>query len=226
MAEAETLHELRIKKLGILIYDARLSSQKTIEECSTAMGVSEEKYTTYESGLNSPSLPEIESLAFYLNVPLEHFWGKSLISDQGHAYHPSAIEQLHNIRNKMIGTQLRIAREDANLSLDQISEIINLSPDIIDKYETGDISIPLPVLESLVKMLDIKISDLFDKNGPVGIWHTKLTKVDSFSMLSPDIQQFICKQENLPYIKLAIKISSLPSETWSKIKEIIINIPS
>ena len=41
---------IRSKKLGVLIRDARLSHNKTVNDCATAIGVSPERFEDYELG--------------------------------------------------------------------------------------------------------------------------------------------------------------------------------
>ena len=65
---------IRAKKLGILIRDARIKSGKSIENCAQAMGLSPEELTAIEFGDMPATLPELEMLAYFLEVPLEHFW--------------------------------------------------------------------------------------------------------------------------------------------------------
>ena len=60
---------IRSKKLGVLIQSARNSSDYTLEECAEAIGVTSQELESFESGEVSPSLPEMEALAFYLQVP-------------------------------------------------------------------------------------------------------------------------------------------------------------
>ena len=78
------LTRLRTKRLAVLIVDARMYTQKSIDECAAAMGVSLKQYQLYEQGLDAPSIPEVEALASFLDVPMAHFWGsQTLTQDNG-----------------------------------------------------------------------------------------------------------------------------------------------
>lgn len=68
--------QIRSKKLGILLLDARLSTGSSTEEISEKTGIPEERLVNFENGSLSPSLPELEILAFTYKLPVEHFWGK------------------------------------------------------------------------------------------------------------------------------------------------------
>ena len=74
---------IRAKKLGILIRDAREKSGKSLEECAQAMGLSSEELGAIESGERALTLPELEILAYYLDIPLEHFWENEILKPSG-----------------------------------------------------------------------------------------------------------------------------------------------
>jgi transcriptional regulator with XRE-family HTH domain len=81
MRSIDQLVSIRARKLGLLLFDARNACRRSVQDCAQAMTVTPEQYQTYENGEKSPSLPELEALAFYLNVPVEHFWGSKTLSD-------------------------------------------------------------------------------------------------------------------------------------------------
>ena len=118
---------IRTKKLGVLIHDARLASHHSVSECADAMGVSVDKFLAMENGKVSPSLPELEALAFSLDIPLEHFWGHESISEKQVGGDAEKRELLREIRNKFLAVRLRQARNEANLTLIELSEKTSIS---------------------------------------------------------------------------------------------------
>jgi transcriptional regulator with XRE-family HTH domain len=94
--------KLRAKKLGVLIRDARLAAGKSIEDCARILELSETTFNAYELGDASPSLPELELLAYYLNTPLEHFWGDRSLSVDSRSARKIDF-QLVALRQRMIG---------------------------------------------------------------------------------------------------------------------------
>jgi len=73
--------ELRSKKLGVLIHAARLSTNHSMKDCAEAMGVTSGIYKSYEEGRRSPSLPELETLAYFFDLPLTEFWRNNVLED-------------------------------------------------------------------------------------------------------------------------------------------------
>ncbi len=62
------------KKMGVLLRVARTRRGETKKSCGDVIGVSSRTISKFESGEKSPSLPELEVLAYYLDLPLENFW--------------------------------------------------------------------------------------------------------------------------------------------------------
>ncbi len=93
-----------------MILDARKASRREIAECAEAIGVTSEQFLEFENGSAAPSLPQIELLALYFNLPLDHFWGKQVISTAGMQQVLQDKERLVPLRNRMISTNLRLAR--------------------------------------------------------------------------------------------------------------------
>jgi len=52
--------QIRSKKLGILLMDARLSKKSSVDEISKNTGIAEDRLIQFENGSLSPSLPELE----------------------------------------------------------------------------------------------------------------------------------------------------------------------
>ena len=78
--DTKTQITIRTKKLGVLIRDARLSARRSVQDCAEAIGVRTGIFRSYEEGVRSPSLPELEALVYYLDLPLDHFWSKEIKS--------------------------------------------------------------------------------------------------------------------------------------------------
>ncbi|MGF1508887.1 MAG: helix-turn-helix domain-containing protein [Myxococcota bacterium] len=62
--------------------------------------------------------------------------------------------------------RLRQLRQGANLSLAQLADEANLSPDAVAKIEAGERSPRLNTIASLSTALGVRISDLVDEPGP------------------------------------------------------------
>ncbi len=107
---------IRSKKLGVLIRDAREASGKSIKECAAAVGVTPGIFGSFERGTRPPSLPQLEVIAYYLDIPLDHFWGSTAISEQPPPTSQLDIDGLLQLRQESIGAHLEQARTEADLT--------------------------------------------------------------------------------------------------------------
>jgi transcriptional regulator with XRE-family HTH domain len=216
--------ELRAKKLGVLIRDARLAARRTPDECAKAMGVTRRVLKAYEEGRRAPSLPEVETLAFFLSLPMEHFWGKAAVSDESAESDSLDLPQLAQLRQRMIGALLRQERINANLSVKTVAQETGVPARRIKAYELGERPIPLPELEALVNALSGRVETFFDQGGPIGQWMAEQKAVKEFLDLPADLQAFIGQPVNRPYLELAVKLSSMSSEKMRSVAEGLLDI--
>jgi transcriptional regulator with XRE-family HTH domain len=223
MDKNKMLMQIRMKKLAIMISDARRVSRRSAEECAAVMGVSTDEFLSIEGGKTAPSLPQLEALAYYLDVPVEHFWSNKVLAEN-RPLDAAAHQTLRRLRDRYLGTRLRLLRQEAALTPEALAEKTSLPVEKIDLYESGRISIPLPDLESMARALNIRIEDVFDQSGPIGEWRMQNESVRSFIELSTRHQQFISKPVNLPYLDLAIRLSDLSVERLRAIAEGILEI--
>jgi transcriptional regulator with XRE-family HTH domain len=224
MNKQEMLIKIRSKKLGILIFDARLASRRTVEECAAAMYVTPEEFQAFESGQISPSLPALEALAYFLDIPLEHFWGHEAISNKPIPLTDENSQRLRALRNRYIGAHLRQKRNERNLTQSELAECSGISEEKIKRYELGQEPIPLPQLEIMADNLNLRVEDLFDQHGPVGRWRANQEATRELAEMPPHLQAFVLKPVNYPYIELAMRLNDLSVEKLRSIAEGLLEI--
>jgi len=215
---------LRTRKLGILIKGARLSVNKSLKECAEAMGITSGIFKAYEEGRKAPSLPELEILAYYLDLPLAHFWGSDVVSDKSSPLSSNNLQVLVGIRQRMIGALLRKQRMESGTSINVLSKQSGISTSRLNAYELGNSPVPVPVLEGLMSILDGRIENMFDNSGPVGKSLVEKKVIQEFLQLSPELQAFVCKPINQPYLELAMSLSGLPTEKLRSVAESLLEI--
>lgn len=214
---------IRAKKIGVLINDARTKSGKSMEECAEAMGITPEELTAIEYGERPPSLPEVEILAYYLEVPMQHFWGSEVLNPDG-GEKPYDAGELKQLRQGVIGGLIRKARVEAEMSVEELGEKAGIAADVLESYEQGEAATPLPDLETLAKILDTPMDFYEDQTSPVGNWFTEQKNMREFIELPREIQEFIGKPINRPYLELAIRLSEIKVEKLRALAEGLLEI--
>jgi transcriptional regulator with XRE-family HTH domain len=217
--------QIRTKKLGVLIRNARLAADRSEEDCAKAMGISSVEFAAFEQGETAPSLPEIEVLAFYLDTPIDYFLGSEDLSLDSIDH--QAIEKLDNLlplRNRIIGVMLRKARLEADITLEELARYTEVDEEALASYEAGTTSVPLPELEVIVIALNVSLRDFRDQSGPVGRWSIQKKAIEDFSQLPLEMQQFISKPINLPYLELAQRLSEMSVDRLRGVAEGLLEI--
>lgn len=214
---------IRAKKLGVLIRDVRVKSGISLEDCAQAMGISIDELTAMEFGERPPTLPELEILAYYLEIPLEHFWGNEILKADADekSLNPTDLKQL---RQNVIGALIRKARIGTDLSVDELAEKTGITPENLQSYEQGELPIPLPELENLAQVINNPIADFKDQQSPVGSWFAEQRNMHEFLDLPQEIQEFVGKPVNHPYLDLAVKLSELKVERLRALAEGLLEI--
>jgi transcriptional regulator with XRE-family HTH domain len=215
---------LRSRKLGVLIRDSRLAARMTLPQCARTTGVTPGIFRAWEEGRRSPSLPELEVLSFSLNLPLNRFWGKDAKSEDGSPTANLNLPAFVNLRQRMIGALLRQMREKEGISPRALSEMSGISTKRLKAFELGERPIPLPELEGLTALLGGQIEMLFDQTGQIGQWMVQQKAIKDFLQLSPELQNFIGKPVNLPYLELALKLSGMSTDKLRSVAEDILDI--
>jgi len=215
---------IRSRKLGVLIRDARLAARRTIAECAQAAGVTGGILKAWEEGRKTPSLPELEMLAYFLRLPLNRFWSSDAMSDDASPAQALNLPALMGVRQRLIGALLRQQRESASISLGALSEQSGIPASRLKAYELGERPVPLPELEAILSLLGGQIEALFDQTGPVGKWIAQERMVREFRQLPAELQAFVCKPVNRPYLELAMKLSNMSTEKLRSVAEGLLDI--
>lgn len=217
--------ETRAQQLGELIQEALAATGKATEGCAQATGVSTETFAAYLNGEQSPSLPELEALAFHLDIPVEYFWGRAAIKES--QPEKTLSEQLGNLlplRHRIIGVLLRKARMEAGISFDELERYVEIDPEQLKAYERGEKAVPLPELEVISLALNLSLREFQSQSGPVGKWALQKKSLEGFLELPPEMQQFVSKPVNLPYLELAQRLSEMSVDRLRSVAEGLLEI--
>jgi transcriptional regulator with XRE-family HTH domain len=214
---------IRAKKLGVLIRDAREKSGKSLEECAKAMGLSSDELSVVEFGERPPTLPELEIFAFYLDVPLEHFWENEILKLSGsdRVVEPEEIKQS---RQKAIGDLIHEGRMKAGQSIEELAQQAGMTPESLQSYEKGMVPISLPELEILASAMNNTIGEFEDHQGTVGNWFAEKRNINEFLDLPQELKEFVSKPINRPYLEIAVRLSELKVEKLRALAEGLLEI--
>lgn len=211
----------RAKILGVLIQDARKYARRTVEECAKVLGLTVAQFQEAEEGQYVISLPELEVLAMYLDVPMAHFWGTHTLSDtQTNNY-----QDLLQVRHRMVGVLLQQARLTAGQSLEEMASQVGVTPEQLSKYESGEQPVPLLHLEQLGQALGYSVSYFMEvSHGPLARHEAEQKMQKRLEELPPPVRKFIAEPVNIAYLETAMRLSTMDVKQLRGIAEAILDI--
>jgi transcriptional regulator with XRE-family HTH domain len=212
------------KKMGVLLKTARTQKGESKKTCGEIIGATSRTISKYEAGEKSPSLPELEVLAYYLDVPLDNFWEDIVPADQDKMDALKNLEQRMELRNLRIGASLRKFRQDSKLSMKQVSEKIGLTTYRLKSYEKGKFAVPVAELKALLRLYDRELGELVVGTGPIADWAYEKKAGAAFVELPQDLQDFILKPINHPYLEIARKLSQMSVDRMRDVAEGLLDI--
>lgn len=216
-------YRIRAKMIGVLLRDARVNSARTIEDCARLLRVSSQEVEAWEYGDLVPSLPQIELLAYYFDVPISHFWGQNTLQSEREVA-PDAQGEYMALRNRMIGALLRQAREEAGISLEDLSAQTNIALENLMHYEFGQMIIPMHELTVLANLVNKRMNYFLETSSHIGELLRIREEWQQFAGLDEEIRQFAANPLNIGFIKIAMMFSKMPVEELRLVAEGMLEI--
>jgi transcriptional regulator with XRE-family HTH domain len=220
MAES---YRLRAKMLGVLVRDARLSANRSMDDCARHLRVPVEQVEAWEFGDETPSLPQVELLATYLGVSISHFWGTEILSGDGE--HQTDVQQEYlALRDRMVGALLRQARADQDMSLEDLSQASNIPVEQLERYELGEDSMPMHELTVLASQVQRNMSYFLESSSYIGRLLAARQDWAEFTDLPEDVRQFVSRPLNRGFIEIAMMLSQMPTDKLRLVGESMLEI--
>ncbi len=216
---------LRARILGVLIRDARTAHGNTQAEVAEHLHVSEDMVRDWEYGRGAPSLPQLEMLAYFVDVPVSHFWSnQTFAAQEDQRVTPPPTEDYNQIRDRVIGLRLMIARKEAKLSQEELAKSSGQTVDQVEAYEHGTLPVPFPALTALASAVRQPVSYFLEETGRVGNWLALQEAYERFCKLPEEIRAFVAQPTNQPFIEIAMRLSELPLKELRTVAEKILDI--
>ena len=212
------------KKMGVLLRTARTQRGESKKSCGEVIGVTSRTINKYENGERSPSLPELEVLAYYLDVPLERFWEDIAPDDQDKMEALKNLSQRLELRNLKIGATLKKLRQEAGLTMKDVCEKMGLTSYRLKSYENGSFAVPVAELNAMLRLYDRELIDLVVESGPIAEWAQSRKAAEEFVELPEEIREFVLKPINRPYLDIAMKLSQMSVDKMRDVAEGLLDI--
>ena len=224
----ETKHALSIRNkiVGTLVRRARLQAGMTQSDCAEALGISTSAFARYERGERGISLPQLEVLAYVLDVPLHALCNEDS-EPPGRSADAGALplDRILQLRTKIIGVQLRKARESVGLSVEDLALALDCPERVVTEYELGRREMSVAELELAARECGLTLDDLIkDDTRPVSEAEREHQVLARVAELSPEVREFVLNPTNDLYLRIGMKLNSLDADTLRRIAETILDI--
>lgn len=211
----------RAKLLGDLIRKARAYSRRTPEACAEVLQLSVDEYLQIEEGATNLSLPDLEALAIFLDVPMGYFWGTKDLAVK----ETVDFQEWVTLRNRVIGVLLKQLRLKSRKSIEELAEHVDESTAVIEAYESGETAVPYIHLEALCRFMGASPADfLDDERGPMGRHEARHKLNQQFERMDSDLQQFLVNPVNVSYLDTAKRISEMDVAKLRQVAENLLDI--
>ncbi|MFQ5612835.1 MAG: helix-turn-helix domain-containing protein [Anaerolineae bacterium] len=215
---------LRRKILGVLIRNARIKAGMSQKELAGALEISSGLLTDIEFGRRDVSLPQLEAMAYLFHIPLSYFWSDGPIDPPEPEI---SLKDGMALRRRIIGVLLKQARTQAGHSQKEVAEFLGCTPGRVSSYEFGKNDIPAFELEQLADFLDVSLDYFVDKGlVPQSQQNGRLARQDleHLADLSDDVREFVLNPANELYLRVAMRLGQLSTETLRALAEGILDI--
>jgi transcriptional regulator with XRE-family HTH domain len=216
-------YRIRAKMVGVLLRDARRNAVRTVEECARLLRVSPAQIEAWEYGDETPSLPQLELLAYYLNVPISHFWGTETLEAREQLRQDRQPDYLA-LRDRIIGALLQQAREQAGLTREALAESCGLAVDRLQAYELGEAAPPMHELSVLASGVNKSLSYFLDSSSHLGELLAIREAWKHFTELPEDVREFAADPLNVGFIHIAVMLSQMPTDKLRQVGASILDI--
>lgn len=220
----EEIRLLRARILGVLIRDARLSYGSSAAEVAEKLRVPPQTVESWELGDGSPSLPQLEMLAFHLGIPISHFWSAKTFAAEDADAAPIPTEEYNQLRDRVIGVRIAVARQESGKTPEALATEAGMTADRLNAYEQGLAAVPFPELTSLAAALRHPVSYFLEGTGQVGRWLALQEEYARFSGLPDELRAFVAQPVNQPFIEIAMKLARMPLQDLRLVGEKILDI--
>jgi transcriptional regulator with XRE-family HTH domain len=221
------LFTLKAKQLGIKLANFRQQRGLSIKELSHRSGLPYHKLEHSEHGESSLSLPQLELVGLSLGVAVNEIFSNNLEKAEIPPISEHDQKNYSSVRDRVIGLQVFKQRTEKAISPRALAQKCEITPEELNEYESGEKSIPLPMLELLCKALEINLTELISKNISVPGTVKENTAVEKSNFpnnLSVELRAFIDNPSNLPYLELARRLSTMDAVKLRSIAEGLLEI--
>lgn len=215
---------LSVKGVLQRIQEIRKSKLRKVKDCAAFLNISKEDYRNFERGKLQLSLPEVELLAGYLDVPIQSFFQDEPYSPQTSPLHDKNIRlRYKKLRQKMIQAMLIIEQTSQGNNLDHLYDLTQISTKKLKSYQRGKKSIPLDHFLAICKALKVTPEVFFHPSKAVAEQDGDDTQPVKWQPEFPEELEENTLSDDDVYQTLIDAIKNIPIEAQAELAKTVLN---
>ena len=211
-------HRLRGRILGVLIRRGRLTAQLTVDDCAAFLQLAPQQIEDWELGESAPSLPQLEGLTRCL---LATAAGEPVDSAR---FSAAGGGEYYVLRKRMIAAQLKMARQRQELAVEEVGRRSSLASELIERYEFGELMIPLTHLCVLAQAVRMELRNFSDVDGAGSAHCKREPEAAPEPAVDTELARFATDARNQAFIRLAMAFRQIDREDLHRIAEAMYSI--
>lgn len=143
----------------------RKAKQRSIHDCASLLEVSKEHYLRFENGTAPFTLPDLELLAQFFDVPLTAFFNDSPLESYSLSLPTDTLKpQYIQLRHKMIRAKFNQLREQTGVTLDELQKETEIPKEDLLDFDDGNAPIPISSLIKIINCLGVSLDQFFKQD--------------------------------------------------------------
>ncbi|MCE2472066.1 MAG: helix-turn-helix transcriptional regulator [Anaerolineae bacterium] len=211
-------HNLRVRIIGVLIRRGRLSAERSVDDCASFLQVDAQLIEAWELGESVPSLPQLEGLTRFLLATAD---GEDAESAEVNFARGA---EYYLLRQRMIGAKLKLARQMQAFALEELGARTGLDIDLIERYEFGEVKIPIHHLCVLAQAVRQDLRYFLSSDDLQRGQDLPPGEGAPQAPADSDLVRFAADDNNQAFIRLAMAFRQINREDLHRIAEALYNI--
>jgi transcriptional regulator with XRE-family HTH domain len=200
----------RRRAVGSTIRGAREQAGRKPRDLAAQIGITTPALLAIESGERDATLPQLEAIAYLLNVPVQALLQASGARLERGAAPIESLETIIRLRGYIVGARLKAARMALGESAHETMAATGIGAREIEQFEIGARQPGLGELERLTRHFGLGVEDLLDLGvGPLGETQLRQRQQAAFDALPEELRTLISSPNGAHQLELARRISAL-----------------
>jgi len=206
------------------IRNIRKANQRSIHNCASLLDISKEHYLRFESGTGPLTLPDVELLARFFDVPLTAFFDNSPLESHTLSLpEKSQRSQYIQLRHKMIRAKFNTFKEKSGMSLEELGEKTGVPQKALVDFSNGSEPISISNLLLIANSFGETLDSFFNENYSVNNQTDQDDqKPPKWRQEYPDRGKAEDIQENDPFDSLVSALKQIPKKEQAQIAKILL----